>query len=75
MGENVCKCCNQPGLTFQNIQIAHTGQYQKTNKSKQTNPHTNNPIKKQVKDLSGHISKDKEMAKPAHEKMLNNTNY
>ena len=27
-GENICKWCGQQGLNFQNIQIAHTTQYQ-----------------------------------------------
>ena len=29
MGENVCKQWNQQGINFQNIQTAHTTQYQK----------------------------------------------
>ena len=31
MGENICKWCHQQGFNFQNIQIAHTAQYQKIN--------------------------------------------
>ena len=33
-GENICKGCKGQGIDFQNIQTAHTGQYQK---SKQLN--------------------------------------
>ena len=36
MGENICKQCDQQGLNFQNIQIAHTTQSQK-NKNKKPN--------------------------------------
>ena len=34
LGENICKQCDQQGLNFQNIQTAHTTQYQKTTQSK-----------------------------------------
>ena len=36
LGENICKWCDQQGLNFQNIQTAHTAQYQnkKTTQSK-----------------------------------------
>ena len=34
MAENFCKQCDWQGLNFQNIQTAHTAQYQKTNRSK-----------------------------------------
>ena len=30
MGENICKQSDQEGITFQNVQTAHEGQYQKT---------------------------------------------
>ena len=36
MGENICKCCDQQGFNFQNIQTARITQYQKK-KTKQTN--------------------------------------
>ena len=36
LGENICKLCDWQGLSFQNIQTAHTAQYKITN----------NPIKK-----------------------------
>ena len=29
IGENICKWCDQQGLNFQNIQIAHTTKQQK----------------------------------------------
>ena len=29
MGKNICKQSNQQGVNFQNIQVAHTAQYQK----------------------------------------------
>ena len=32
MGENVCKWCIWQGVNFQNIQTAHTAQYQSINK-------------------------------------------
>ena len=31
MGENICKQCYQQGINFQNIQTAHTAQYQNNN--------------------------------------------
>ena len=34
LGENICKCCDQKGLNFQNIQTAHMIQYQKTKNNK-----------------------------------------
>ena len=33
LGENICKWCDKQGLNFQNIQTAHTGQYQKKKKN------------------------------------------
>ena len=47
MGENILKWCDWKGVNFQNIQIAHTAQYQK-------NP---NPIRKWAEDLNGRSSK------------------
>ena len=35
MGENICKRCNQQGINFQNIQTAHTAQYQKNKQPNQ----------------------------------------
>lgn len=46
MGKNFCKCDQQAG-NYQNIQIAHTAQYQKKKK----------PIKKWAEDLSIHSPK------------------
>ena len=53
MGENICKQCDQQGLNFQNLQIAHTTQSQK-NKNKKPN----NAIKKLAKDINRHFPKD-----------------
>ena len=62
MGKNMCKWCNQQGLTFQNTQIAHINQKPKNNprigrKAKQT-------------FLQRHTD-----AQQVHEKMFNITNY
>ena len=34
-GENICKWCDQQGINFQNIQTAHTAQYQKNKQPNQ----------------------------------------
>ena len=47
MGENICKRCGQQGINLQNIQIAHTTQYQK---NKQPN--------QEIEDLNRHFSKE-----------------
>ena len=41
MGENICKWSDWQGISLQNIQTAHTAQYQKANK----------PIQKKVEEL------------------------
>ena len=51
MGENICKRSNQWEIHLQNIQTAHSAQYQ-----------INNPIKK-WEDLNRHFSQDIQMAK------------
>ena len=34
-GENICKWCNQQGITLQNIQTAYAAQYQQNKQSNQ----------------------------------------
>ena len=54
MGEDICKRCNQQGIIIQNIQTAHTTQYQKNKQ----------PNQKWTEDLNRHFSKeDIQMAK------------
>ena len=49
VGANICKSCYQQGLNFQNIQTAHTTQYQKKKKITQS--------KRWAEDLYRHFSK------------------
>ena len=49
MRENICKRCNGQGVNIQNIQTAHTTQYQKT---------TNNQIKKWAENRNRQLSKE-----------------
>ena len=65
MGENICKWCDQQGLNFQNIQTAHTAQYQ--------NKQSNQKVGRRPKQTflqRGHID-----GQQAHENMLNIANY
>ena len=47
--ENICKQCSQQGIYFQNIETAHTAQYQRKKK---------NLIKNWTEDLNKHFSKE-----------------
>ena len=48
MEENICKQCDQQGLNIQNIQAAHTTEYQKNKQ----------PNQNWEKDLNRHLSKE-----------------
>ena len=48
MGENTWKQCNQQGINLQNIQTAHTSQYQKKT----------NLVEKWAEDLNRHSFKE-----------------
>ena len=66
MGENICKQWNQQGINFQNIQTAHTAQYQK---NKQPNPKLGRKSKQTF------LQRRHADGQQAHEMMLNITNY
>ena len=37
MGKNICKCCDQQGISIQNLPTAYAIQYQKNNPIKKKN--------------------------------------
>ena len=66
IGENICKCCEQQGLNFQNIQTAHTTHYQK-------NRQPNQKMGRRPKQTF--VQRKHPDGQQAHEKMLNIANY
>ena len=67
MGKNICKCCDQQGISIQNLPTAYAIQYQK-----------NNPIKKKkmhrrLKETF--FQRRCTDGQESHEKMLNVTSY
>ena len=59
MGENICEQCDRQGINIQNIQIAHTPQYQKTQiiQSKWAEDQNRHFSKADIRQLRG-IQKD-----------------
>ena len=66
LGENICKRCHQQGINFQNIQTAHTAQYQK-------NKQPNQKMDRRPKQTF--LQRRHTDGQKAHENMLNITNY
>ena len=66
MGENTCKQCNPQGVNIQNIQTAHTTQYQK-------NKQPNQKMGRRPKQTF--LQRRHTNGQKTHEKMLNIINY
>ena len=66
LGENICKRYDSQGVNFQNIQTAHTTQYQNKNKQTKKTP------KKWTQNLNRHFCKEEIWLANSHMKRGSN---